>query len=68
MVAAKVIAQVFDNQTTPEWLSVEDVASSASDAAAALPAPLVWMGPLLLLLLASVILVRIVLERRRRPD
>lgn len=66
MVAAKVLAQLFAAQSAPEWLSVGDLASSANETASALTTPLVWLGPVLLLLVAGVVLLRILLTRQQQ--
>jgi hypothetical protein len=66
MVAAKVLAQLFAAQSAPEWLSVGDTVSSANETAPALIAPAVWLGPVALLLVAGVVLLRILLTRQQR--
>ena len=68
MVAAKVIAQLFAAQSAPEWMSVGETAPQTGDVGHAVPSLLVWGGPVLLLVVASLVLTRFLFSRMKTPE
>lgn len=68
MVAAKVIAQLFAAQSAPEWMSVGETTAQTADVTHTVPDLLVWAGPVLLLIVASLVLTRFLLSRMKAVE